>query len=75
MPGKLDSEFQFPSMFAVQMSVPFTKYQYRNLKFLHELNLQAKSYLQNVIIQDRNNIFHARRRGFQSEIFENRFSR
>ena len=35
--GKVHSKFQFPSMFSVQMNVPFVSFQYRDLKVLRLL--------------------------------------
>ena len=42
--GKLHYKFQVPSMFAVQMNVPFVSFQYRDFKALHVLYLQANPH-------------------------------
>ena len=56
-----EDEFQVPSMFAVQMNVPFVIFfLYRDLKVLRVLYLQAYPDLNKIhLTQTRNNIFHA----------------
>ena len=67
------SKFQVPSMFAVQMNVPFVSFQYCDLNVLRVLYLQANLDLKKIITQARSNIFSC---GFLlllhlNEIFEN----
>ena len=54
---KVHSKFQVPNMFAVHMNVPFVKFQYRDLKVLRILYLQANPDFQKITTQARNNIF------------------
>ena len=46
-------------MFDVQMNEPFVKFQYRDLKVLHVVYLQANPDFKKITTQARNNIFHA----------------
>ena len=55
--GKVHYKFQAPNMFAVHMNVPFVKFQYRDLKVLRILYLQANPDFQKITTQARNNIF------------------
>ena len=55
--GKVHSKFQVPNMFAVHMNVPFMKFQYRDLKVLRILYLQANPDFQKITTQARNSIF------------------
>ena len=47
--GKMHSKFQVLSMLAVQINVPFVCFQYRDLKVLRVLYLQANSDFQKII--------------------------
>ena len=49
---KAHSEFQVPSMFAAQMNAPFVSFQYRDLKVLRVLYLQANPDVQKFITLD-----------------------
>ena len=58
MPQKVHPKFQVPSMFAVQINVPFVSFHYQDLKVLHVLYLQANPDFQKIITQARNSILH-----------------
>ena len=55
--AKIHSKFQVTSMFAVQMNVPFVSSEFRDLKVLCVLYLQANPDFQKIITQARSYIF------------------